>query len=463
MTFEKTVQIFKDDIIKSTQELVQIKSVKTPAVGDMPFGKGIQDALEYTLSLGKSLGFKTKNVDNHAGYIEFGEGKEMVGILCHLDVVPEGDHWTYAPFSATIADDKIYGRGAIDDKGPVIASLYAMKSLKDIGIVPKKRIRLILGTDEESGGKCMAYYLKHEEVPTVSFSPDADFPVIHGEMGIVVFKLEKTFTDKCDDGGIKVLSVKGGNAPNMVPDYAEVRLIENHPIEAILKAFNATNGTQIEYIKEDTFTTLKSHGVSAHGSTPEKGKNAISALIQFLDLVDLEIGDQSNFIRFLSRTIGSETNGESFGIGLKDEYNELVFNLGLIDIDENQGSITVNARYPITIKEKLVRAGVEGTLQNTGIEITKWAGKEPLFFKPNHPLVKTLMKVYREHTGDLDSKPITIGGGTYARSMPNSVAFGALFPGKADTMHQRDEHIEIRDLLKITEIYASALYELLNL
>lgn len=463
MTFEKTVQIFKDEIIKSTQELVQIKSVKSPAEGDMPFGKGIQDALEYTLSLGDALGFKTKNIDNHAGYIEFGEGKEMVGVLCHLDVVPEGDQWTYPPFSATIADDKIYGRGAIDDKGPAIASLYAMKALKDIGVEPKKRVRLILGTDEESGSKCMDYYLKHEEVPTVSFSPDADFPVIHGEMGIVVFKLEKTFTDKCNDGGIKILSIKGGNAPNMVPDYAEVRLIENHPIEEILKSFNATKGTHIEYIKEDTITTLKSFGVSAHGSTPEKGKNAISALIQFLDLVDLEIGDQSNFIRFLNRTIGMETNGEHFGIGLKDEYNELVFNLGLMDLNEDHGSIVVNVRYPITIKEKLVKAGVESTLQDTGIEITKWGGVEPLFFKPNHPLVKTLMKVYRDHTGDLDSNPITIGGGTYARSIPNSVAFGALFPGKEDTMHQRDEYIEIKDLLKITEIFASAIYELLML
>ncbi|MBF4693285.1 dipeptidase PepV [Fusibacter ferrireducens] len=463
MTFEKTVQLFKDEVIQSTRELIQIKSVKAPAQGDMPFGKGIQDALEYTLSLGDALGFKTKNMENHVGYIEFGEGKEMVGILCHLDVVPEGDQWTYPPFSATIANDRIYGRGAIDDKGPAIASLYAMKALKDIGIEPKKRVRLILGTDEESGSSCIKHYLKHEEVPTVSFSPDADFPVIHGEMGIIVFKLEKTFTDKCEDGGIKILSLKGGNAPNMVPDYAEARLIENHPIKEILTAYNATKGTQIEYIKEDHVTVLKSYGVSAHGSAPEKGKNAISALIQFLDLIDMEIGDLSNFIRFLSRTIGMETNGQSFGIGLKDEYNELVFNLGLIELDEDHGSVVVNVRYPITTKEKLVKAGVESTLQDTGIQITKWRGVDPLFFKPNHPLVKTLMKVYRDRTGDLDSKPITIGGGTYARSMPNSVAFGALLPGREDTMHQRDEYIEIKDLLKITEIYASAIYELLML
>lgn len=463
MTFEKTIQAYKNDIIKATQELIQIKSVKTPPEGDMPFGKGIQDALEYTLALGDALGFKTKNVGNHAGYIEFGEGKEMVGILCHVDVVPEGDQWTYGPYSGTIADDKIYGRGAIDDKGPAIASLYAMKALMDLGVQPKKRVRLILGTDEENGGVCMDYYLKHEEVPTVSFSPDADFPVIHGEMGIVVFKLEKQFVDRCEDGGIKILSFKGGNAPNMVPDYAEARLIENHPIEEIVKSFNATKGTNIEYVKEDQITILKSHGVSAHGSTPDKGKNAISALIHFLDMIDLEIGDQSNFIRFLNRTIGLEINGESFGIGLKDEYNDLVFNLGMIDINEDQGTIVVNVRYPITVKEKLVKAGVENTLRDTGIQLTTWANHDPLFFKPNHPLVKTLMKVYRDHTGDIDSKPITMGGGTYARSMPNAVAFGALFPGKEDTMHQRNEYIEIHDLMKITEIFASAIYELLNL
>jgi len=463
MTFEKTVQGFREELITSVSEVIKFKSVKSNAEGNMPFGKGIQDALEFTLNLGQSMGFKTKNIDNYAGYIEFGEGKEMVGILCHLDVVPEGDNWDYPPFGGTITEDRIYGRGAIDDKGPAIASLYAMKAIKDLGIMPKKRIRLILGTDEESGSQCMDYYLKHEEKPTIAFSPDADFPVIHGEMGIVGFKLEKTFLDKCPDGGIKIISLKGGNAPNMVPDFAEAKIIETKPIEEIIKAFNETKDAKIEYIKEDSYTILRSYGVSAHGSMPEKGKNAISKLVQLLDLVDLEIGDQSNFIRFLNRTIGLETNGESLGIGLKDEYNDLVLNLGLIEIDEDKGDVVINVRYPITIKEKLVKSGVEATLEGTGISLAHWNSVDPIFFKPNHPLVKTLMKVYREHTGDLDSKPITIGGGTYARSIPNAVAFGALFPGKEDTMHQRNEYIEIGDLLKITEIFASAIYELMNL
>lgn len=447
-------------IVQSLQEIIRIKSVKEAPVGDMPFGEGIQKSLEYLLNLGASMGFTTKNVDNYAGYIEFGDGKELLGILCHVDVVPEGEDWQYGPYSGEAVDGKIYGRGTLDDKGPAISSLYAMKALKDSGFIPNKRVRLIIGTNEESGSACIEHYLKKEEKPTVAFSPDADFPVIHGEMGIVVFNLEMKFVDKDPDGGIEIVSFKGGNAPNMVPDYAEAKLLETRPIKEIVEAFNLTRGADIRYEQVDGFTRLTSHGVSAHGSTPEKGVNAISQLITLLDLIDIQIGDQSNFIRFIANRIGMDYDGRKMGVGFDDAYNKLVLNLGMIDVNGDHGKVTINIRYPITFKEAKIKTSLDGIVRGTGIDMTDWRCAPPLFFPPNHPLVKTLMDVYIEKTGDTEAKPITIGGGTYARALPNAVAFGALFPGAVDTMHQKDEYIVIEDLYKMTDIFAEAIRKL---
>lgn len=457
--FKTFIKQNEPQMIQDLQELLRFKSVKSEPTNDAPFGEGIKATLDHALKLGDQMGFKTKNVDQYAGYIEYGTGKEMLGILCHLDVVPEGDHWSHDPFGGEISEGKIFGRGTLDNKGPAVASLYAMKALKDFGFEPKKRIRLILGTDEESGSNCMKYYLKNEEKPSVAFSPDADFPVIHGEMGIIIFKLKKVFVDKIPDGGIKVLSLKGGNAPNMVPDYAEVKLVSPYDLEEIVNKFNASRESNIEFEKHDDHILLKSHGVSAHGSTPEKGKNAIAQLIEFLDLIDIEIGDLSSFIRFIANNIGKETDGKSMGIALEDAYNALVLNLGMIELDEDSGEITINIRYPITKKELKIKTSVDSAVRGTGI-ISEWFGAPPLFFKPNHPLVETLMKVYKSHTGDENAKPITIGGGTYARSIPNAVAFGALFPDREDTMHQKDEYMRLDDFVKMTEIFASAIYEL---
>lgn len=451
----------KNEMIEALSKLIQKKSVRSAPEGNMPFGKDIQDALDFFLALGASMGFTTKNVDNYAGYVEFGSGDEILGILCHLDVVPEGDNWTYPPFSGTITENKIYGRGAIDNKGPAIASLFAMKALKDSGYHPNKRIRLICGTNEESGSACMKHYIAHEEVPTLSFSPDADFPVIHGEMGIVFFEWTASFTDKVPDDGVQIYALEGGQAPNMVPDRAEALISGSQPIKHILDAFNETKEASIEYeALANHQIKLISHGISAHGSTPEKGKNAISQLITYLDLIDLQIGDAANFIRFLARKIGMDTTGEKLGINFKDAYNPLVLNLGVIQIDETQGKATINIRYPITLEEEILRTALEKSIEGTNIKIENWFCAKPLFFEPTHPLIETLMKVYREKTGDYDAKPITIGGGTYARALPNAVAFGALFPDQEDTMHQKDEYMAIDALMLMTEIYAKAMVEL---
>ena len=217
MDIENLVDKYKQDIIKSTQEVIRIKSVEEEAKGDKPFGEGPFRALEYVLNLADKMGFETKNLDNYVGYAEFGQGNETVGILAHLDVVPEGDGWLYPPYKGEIHDGKLYGRGTADDKGPAMAALWAMKIIKDLKLPLNKKVRIIFGTNEETGWGCMKHYFANEKAPDMAFTPDANFPVIHAEMGILVFELTKDVNNKCT-GDILIKDINGGTAVNMVPD-----------------------------------------------------------------------------------------------------------------------------------------------------------------------------------------------------------------------------------------------------
>lgn len=454
----------RNEIVQSTQELVQIKSVKEEAKPGKPYGQGIHESLEYTLNLAEKMGFETSNVDGWAGHAEMGEGEDIVGILVHLDVVPEGSNWTYPPYGAEIHDNKMYGRGTIDDKGPTIAALYAMKAVQDSGIELNKRVRLILGTDEEIGGPGLGYYLEREEVPAIGFSPDAEFPAIHAEKGIMIFNLEKEFSQKCSCccDGIQIQSIKGGNAPNMVPDYCEAVLVGSDlaKVRAAFDTYVEREDVQLEWVKEDGKVMIKSHGISAHGSLPEMGKNAVSQLMVFLASLDLEACDLCDFIKFYAEKIGMEFYGESFGCGLEDEVSgKLIFNVGIMELTEERVSMTVNVRYPVTSTYQEVLNGLQKELAGTGIEFKDGGQLDPLYIPKDDELVAKLMAVYHELTGD-DSDPIAIGGGTYAREIPKAVAFGPLFPGQPELAHQKDEYISLDDLILNAKIYAQAIIAL---
>jgi succinyl-diaminopimelate desuccinylase len=461
MRFDKYIDSNRDAIIKNTQEILRFKSTESEPVGEMPYGEEVHKCLTYTLDLCNDFGFTTKNVDNYAGHAEIGNGDDTFGILVHLDVVPEGDGWDFDPYGGIISENRIYGRGALDDKGPTIAAIYAMKALKDSDVQLNKKIRIIFGTNEETGWGGIEHYMKKEPMPEAAFTPDADFPVIHGEMGILVFDLVKKFDETLSDGGIKVLGVSGGTRPNMVPDYAEAKFVATKPYKDILEAYMLDNDVRFEAEEDEDIVTVKSFGLSAHGSTPEKGKNAISHLLCFLDCLDLAIGDMANLIRFYGRTIKTECNGQNIGCHFEDEFGKLVFNVGVIDLNEDQGTITVNVRYPITGSDEDVISGIKKIISENmeSIKVTNIKHTSPIYLPKDSDLIKTLMNVYTEYTGDT-SEPITIGGGTYARALKNAVAFGPLFPGDKDTIHQKNEYIEIENLIKMTKIYAAALYEL---
>lgn len=461
MDVVKRVEEMRDDIIKSTQELVRIKSVEEEAEPGMPFGKGVNDSLEYALNLADEMGFETKNFDGYAGHAEIGEGDDIVGILVHLDVVPEGSNWTYPPYAAEIHDGKLYGRGVLDDKGPAVAALYAMKALKDSGAPLNKRVRIIFGTDEESGWEGLDYYLEKEEAPTVAFAPDAEYPAIHAEMGILIFNLEQEFESGCGCEDIKIVSIKGGTAPNSVPDSCQA-ILEGNDLSRVEEA--AKNSEfDLEAEEKDGQLIIKSTGVSAHGSLPESGQNAISQLLVFLDSLALSSCDLCNFIKDYNEKIGMEYYGESIGCGFEDDASgKLIFNVGQIDLTEDRVKVVVNIRYPVTNNDKEVFESMEKALADTNIEIVKGEQMDPLYVPADDELVVKLMDVYRELTGDEDAEPIAIGGGTYARGVKKGVAFGPLFPGQPEIAHQKDEHMAVDDLILNAKIYAQAIAALVQ-
>ena len=458
MTFLKLIDDFQQDIIKSTQDLISIKSVEEKPLPGMPFGEGPYKALDFTLSLAESMGFEVKNLEGYAGHIDLGDGVETVGVLGHVDIVPEGEGWTYPPYSGEVHDGKIYGRGTTDDKGPVIATLYAMKALKETGVKLSRKIRLIIGANEETGWGCMNYYFEHEKAPDMAFTPDADFPVIYGEKGIIVFDLVYKINDSIDND-IYLKDIKGGNAPNMVPDHAEAVLEVKDLIkfEEIFNEYKKENKKLITVSNNNNEVKVIAKGISAHGSTPEKGENAISNLFHFLGTVL-----DNEFVNLYNERIAFKHYGESIGCGFEDEVSgKLNFNVGMIKVEDGKLVLTINVRYPIESNAKDVYNGIRDNLNDTNIELVEsFSDMKPLYVPLDDFLVEKLMKVYREQTGDVDSKPITIGGGTYARAMKNAVAFGPMLPGQTDVAHQKDEYISIDHLMKITKIYAQALYEL---
>ncbi|WP_304943641.1 dipeptidase PepV [Vallitalea guaymasensis] len=466
MNFRPIIDGYRDEIIKSIQGLIQIKSVNEEPVRDYPFGEGPYKTLQYALNLGEKLGYKTENVDNYAGHIEMGHGEDIIGILAHLDVVPEGEGWTFPPYEGRIHQNRIYGRGASDDKGPVIAALYAMKVLEASGVDISKRIRLILGTSEETSPEDMRYYLSKKETPSMAFSPDASFPVIKGEMGILEIILIKQW-DKDSIEKSSIESIEGGNAANMVPDLCtanlEVDQIAKKKVIEIIDGISIARG--ISVFTEEITNGIKiiSKGISAHGGKPEEGKNAISQMMMVLELLDIGSAQVEEFISIYNEKIGMTYNGQNIGCGFRDDISgELKLNIGVIKLDKNSLEIRLNVRYPITTDSQKVIDNIREELSKGKINVFVKNHLKPIYMDEEHFLVQKLMKAYKKVTGDYEAEPLVISGGTYARAMKNAVAFGINFPGEKETEHLSDEYIDIDNLLKCTEIFAEALYELIN-
>lgn len=456
----------KEQLIQDTQRLLQIKSVldEESSTSDAPLGPGVKEALDFMLKLGEEEGFTPKNTGNLAGHLEFGEGEEIVGVLCHVDVVPEGDGWSSDPYAAEIRDGKIFARGAIDDKGPTMAAFYAMKIVKELGLPLKRRVRMIIGTDEESNWRCVDHYFNHEEMPQMGFAPDADFPIIYAEKGIADFDLVFSGTmEEAGESDVKVLQFTSGRRYNMVPDLATASLhIPTLQTEVVQRydEYKQQHGLGGECHVDNGVLVLTMEGVSAHGMEPDNGINAGLFMARFLADFNLD-KKASRFFQFVVTYFGKGSRGNELGIAYSDDITgDLTINVGKLSYSqENGGRLGLNMRYPVTTNLEEVKSILESLVAKEGFFIENFDDSKPHHVNENDFLVKTLKKVYEEQTGE-KAELISIGGGTYARSLKSGVAFGPLFPGRPDCAHQKDEYILIEDMLKATAIYAQAIYEL---
>lgn len=454
----------KDDFINDLQGLLRIKSVldEENAKEDAPLGQGIKDALQYMLDLGEKDGFTSKNVGNLAGHVEMGEGNELVGILGHVDVVPEGDGWSVEPYGGEVKDGKIYARGSSDDKGPTIAAYYGMKIVKELGLPLSKRVRLIIGTDEESDWRCVEHYFEHEEMPTTGFVPDADFPIIFAEKGISDYDLVQPASEGQAKAKYELISFQSGRRYNMVPDYAEVHLkVEEADTAEIQKYLAYLSEMKLEgdanFIDSELVLTLA--GKSAHGAEPRNGKNAGTFMAEYLKTLELDDAG-GKYVKTVSE-LHEKSRGEVFGIEYADEESgELTINVGVMSFSKADGGrIGLNMRYPVTFDIEEGKKKIEAVLDEKGLQLENFTDSKPTYVKKDDPLIKTLQKVYEEQTGE-KAELLAIGGGTYSRALDKGVAFGAMFPGREDVMHQKDEYAIVEDLFKASAIYAQAIYEL---
>ncbi len=430
MNLQTRIESYKEEMIKDLQRLIAHNSIQGEPAPGAPNGLAVAQCLEEAIDIAQGMGFATQNIDGWAGEVSFGDSPEYVAVLGHLDIVPAGNDWTYDPFKGEVDDGKLYGRGTNDDKGPLLAALYALKALKDEQVQLGSTVKIIMGTCEETGGPDIEHYLKTNEQPKAGFTPDASFPVINAEKGILNF----TLTKKLKTSEIKILELAGGNASNMVPDKAKV-----------------------VYLIGETESQMVLKGLSAHGSTPELGKNAIFKLFRRMRQLDKRLAKDLDFLL----EAFADSNGEHLGIGLVDEASgQLTINPGVLRFSEGVMTLEVNLRIPVTFTDQDVKDRLRLKFAGSGFDITFGEFTEPLYYPEDLPMINSLMEVYRRVTGDQEAKPMAIGGGTYAKAMDNVVAFGPGLPGRQDVDHIADEYIFIEDLMTWTNLYAEAILAL---
>ena len=413
--------------VRSISESIRFDSSRQKHTHSAPFGEGALNCLLHFLSLAESMGFVTHNFDGYVGDVEFGEGSEEFAILCHLDVVPAGTGWTKDPFGGAVEDGKIWGRGAVDDKGPAICCLYALKALKDEGFRPSKKIKLIVGCNEETGWACIDHYKEVATLPETGFSPDADFPVIYAEKGILHVRLHFRMNKA------PFLFLEGGSSTNMVCDRCE----------ATPRTLTVTKARSLGL--EVIGKKIVAHGKCAHGSTPEKGENAILPVLKFFE-------EKSEVVRHAIACIFEDAYGLCH---MKDETGNLTISPNIIKYRKNDMQICCDIRYPATMSVDDVYAA----LNRFGVAYETIHHQKPLINEKDSELIQTLLAVYEECTGKR-AEPIAIGGGTYARALKHGVAFGPEMDGDADVIHQADEHITIERVDLLMNVYRKAIERL---
>ncbi len=431
-----------EDQLKTLEELIAIPSVSrgTPEPG-APLGRSVNDALEYTLALAQKMGFDARSLDGYCGVVDYGEGDETLMIMAHLDVVPAGPAWTSDPFTLTQRGDRLIGRGVLDDKGPAVSALYALSAVVEAGIPLKRRVRILLGCDEERGWSCIDRYKKTEPDPTIAFTPDGSYPVINSEMGIC----HSTYTKKISGSKVRVSC---GTAPNVIPGEASATLpFTPEPV-------TAKKGMQLS----GSGNELNAKGRGGHASRPQDAKNALLALLDALKDQPLDADDLAT-ASALSALLGFDLHGEGFGLDITDQSGRLTLSPDMLEWNENEVSITLDCRHPFSISSEKLLAALDEKFGQIGFTRTYERTQPSHYIAPDSELVTTLLSIYEEATGK-KATPLSIGGGTYARAFENAVAFGAQAEDETAQCHMPDESCTVESLRFNTRVMAEAIKRL---
>ncbi len=457
------VMELKEELIADIQAWVAVPSLKGEPLEGKPYGEENARMLDLALDTAKKYGFETRNIDYYAGDVTLGSGTQTMGMLAHLDVVPAGEGWKHDPFGGEICEGKIYGRGTIDDKGPALCALYAMRAVRDVGIPLKDGVRLILGCDEETGMSDMIYYASKEKMPDYGFSPDAQFPLINIEKGglNVEICLEGAGENAAE---IPVYEIYAGERPNVVPAFARAVVGTQKIGISELKRRISEHASHVNRklsVKDlgSGRAEITAEGILSHGSLPELGLNAAGSLMIALEDIGAG-GGMRPILKMMNQTIGLEPDGASLNIKCSDELSHnLSCNLGIVRWNGMTFSATLDIRFPLCTNEESLMKNIRDTLAPYDAIVKKISAHPPLHVPEEHKIVRGLMKVYNELTGE-NAKPLAIGGGTYSRMMPNTVAFGMVFPDQPDLCHVADEYIEVDRMMHAVRIFAHAIAEL---
>lgn len=417
----KTFSLDQKAMLEDLQGLMEIRSTNGDC-GEVsecaPLGRGIYDALAYVVALGERYGFRTQMLDGYCCWLEIGQGDRMIAALTHVDTVPvEAMGWRAPPFGATLLDGKVYGRGVCDDKGPTILAIHAMKAILESEEPLDKRIRLIVGGDEESGvWACMERYKRTEELPFCAFSPDGLYPATYAEKGMLHVAVHRDFSEDCPP-----IKVEAGNAYNTVPASARA-LIDG-----------------VWYSAE---------GKAAHASTPELGVNALQELCAFLD----DEGVEHPFIQMVDNTdrIGL---CEAF---VDEPSGALTMNPAIVETSGGKIVLKCDLRIPVTYRPEDVVARMQRDLAPYGFDVDMEMFLPPLYVRRDSALVTTLQEIYHEYTGRGEA-PVSTGGGSYARAFENAVAFGPGLPDEEETAHKTNECWALENMQLTFQIIAGAM------
>jgi len=448
-TIAALIDSYRDELVAALARWISVPSLKdTPAPG-APFGVEVRRMLDMAMADAAAMGFTAKDYDGYACDITLGDAPEAVAVLGHLDVVPAGDGWQTPPFTAVIEDGKVIGRGSIDDKGPSLAALYAMRAIKEAGVPLKKSIRMILGCDEESGWEDMEYYAAHADMPEVGFSPDASFPIINTEKAM----LHAFINAPVASTGLQVKQLWTGERVNVIPGECKALLAGGAELAEKVAAYAAKVNLPYTAQVTEEGVWVTAEGIPGHSAYPEGRRNAIGMMLLLLK----ELGVEGPLLT-LANVYGMEHDGASLGCACQDEVSgPLTCNMGILHLENGAITASLDMRVPVTADLDQLEQNARAAL--AGFTFTTVEKKEPHHVPAESELVSQLLAAYHEESG-LEAYPTSTGGGTYAKVLKQGVAFGAAFPTDEDLAHQAGEYASIDGLMMAAKIYANALLRL---